>query len=169
MKTSLPMPTVKLVRAAVAQFDSDPSTGLVDRALAELIHQFPGNTDPAQVLLKVAALNSLYATQIYAVVSVARHIAGLDIDAHLNTGSPDAVDLIATVDISGKQRRNFSFATKYCNWHNPVSYPIYDTQVDASLLGLSAARSVRALRSPTSAQLRYLLQGRSCLSHLLRP
>jgi hypothetical protein len=77
--------------------------------------------------------NSLYATQIYALAAVARHIAGLRIDSQLATGSLDAVDLIANVDISGKQRRNFSFATKYCSWHNPVSYPIYDTQVDASL------------------------------------
>jgi hypothetical protein len=30
-------------------------------------------------------------------------------------------------------RNNFSFASKYCHWHNPTAYPIYDGNVEACL------------------------------------
>jgi hypothetical protein len=33
----------------------------------------------------------------------------------------------------GKVRNYFSFASKYCNWHNPTAYPIYDSNVEACL------------------------------------
>ena len=38
----------------------------------------------------------------------------------LATGSPEIVDKIArvTLSINGKVRNNYSFATKYCSWHN---------------------------------------------------
>ena len=32
-----------------------------------------------------------------------------------------------------KERRNYSFATKYCSFHNPSSYAIYDSIVDKVL------------------------------------
>ena len=34
------------------------------------------------------------------------------------------------VDFGGKRRCNYSFATKYCSWHRPGFYPIYDSRVD---------------------------------------
>jgi hypothetical protein len=45
------------------------------------------------------------------------------------------VDRIAKVTIrsSGKVRYNYSFATKYCSWHNPEAYPIWDSRVDRYL------------------------------------
>ena len=33
----------------------------------------------------------------------------------------------------GKIRRNYSFASKYCSWHAPNTYPIYDSFVDQLL------------------------------------
>lgn len=76
----------------------------------------------------------LYETQILAVDTVARHITSLvNIDSCLAAGSPEAVDLIAKVRLGDKVRNNFSFATKYCSWHNPTAYPIYDSNVDACL------------------------------------
>ncbi len=85
------------------------------------------------MLLKVVALNRLYSARVLDVdvETLARHIAGLGIDALLAEGSSRAVDLIAH---SGKLRRGcFSFATKYCSWHNPDAYPIYDARVDECL------------------------------------
>ena len=40
---------------------------------------------------------------------------------------------IQFIEISGKQRNFYSFATKYCSHHNPVDFPIYDSYVDAVL------------------------------------
>jgi hypothetical protein len=42
---------------------------------------------------------------------------------------PDLIERIANVEISGKRRRNYSFATKYCNFRRPDVYPIYDSLV----------------------------------------
>jgi len=63
---------------------------------------------------------------------LASHIAGLGIDALLAEGSPEAVDLIANCP---PLRRYLSFASKFCSWHNPAVYPIYDANARACLWG----------------------------------
>jgi hypothetical protein len=66
---------------------------------------------------------------------VARHILSLDIDAKLADGAAELVNAIARVPMKdGKIRRNYSFATKYCSWHVPDAYPIFDSVV-GRLLG----------------------------------
>lgn len=138
MNAEVSKPTAELVKKACERFDEDNL--IVEQALKELFKQYPNNTDPSHVLLKVVTLNRLYSTQIFAVLDVAQHIArlGQEIDASLTAGSPEIVDKIARVTVSstGKQRINFSFATKYCSWHNPELYPIWDSRVDNYLWAL---------------------------------
>jgi hypothetical protein len=138
MTTAVQPPTAQLVDEAIKKFDEE--NAVVEDALKKLFTQYPANTNLSHVLLKVVALNRLYSTQIFAVVDVAQHIHrnGTEIDSSLAIGSPEVVDKIAKVTISksGKERNNFSFATKYCSWHNPESYPIFDTQVDRYLWSL---------------------------------
>ncbi|HJX84273.1 MAG TPA: hypothetical protein VJ723_08020 [Candidatus Angelobacter sp.] len=127
----LPTPTVELVIAAGEKFDRE--NALSECALAQLLQEFPHNIEISHVLLKVVVLNRLYNTQIYAVETVARHIAGLPIDPLLKAGSPEAFDLIAKVRIGDRPFNFFSFASKYCSWHNPTSYAIYDQRADDCL------------------------------------
>lgn len=91
----------------------------------------PNNTDVGEVTVKLATLNGLYATSIFAVVQVATHIVQLGIDARLAEATVDAnlIEEIATVEIRGKRRRNYSFAAKYCAFHRQDLYPIYDSLV----------------------------------------
>ena len=134
-------PTARLVRAACERFDREES--VVENALKELFSLFPGNGNLSHVLLKVVAVNTLYSTQIRAysetipnVVDVAQHIhkKAREIDAGMSAGSPEVVETIARVSVPGKGRRNnFSFATKYCSWHKPEAYPIYDRNVQRYL------------------------------------
>lgn len=133
METALIAPTVELVRAACEQFNRE--NGVTEKALADLFGAYPSNEDASHVLLKVAALNSLYATRILAVLKLAEHIAGLGtkLDAALAAGSPDAVEQIARIGIGEKDFTFYSFASKYCNWHKPELYPIYDSRVDKYL------------------------------------
>src|ERR1035441_2254588 len=128
----LATPTVELVKAKICEFDGDPSTRLGEDALGQLWAQFPRNTETPHVLLKVLALNNLYKTRVrdIDVEILARHIAGLGIDPLLAEGSASAVDLITHCD---KLRDYVSFATKYCSWHNPDAYPIYDSRVNECL------------------------------------
>lgn len=107
--------------------------GTIDEALATLFCLFPKNTRLDQVILKAAALNQLYSTNIYAVAEMARHIVGRGVDPLLEIGSPGAVDVIAKVTFGGKPWRFYSFATKYCSFHNPERYPIYDRFIDQAL------------------------------------
>jgi hypothetical protein len=129
---SLPTPTVERIIAAVTEFNSE--NALVETALAELLRAFPQNTNPAHVLIKVVALNRLYSTNILAVETVAQHVATIrNLDQLLHEGSPEALDLISQVKIGDAIRFFFSFASKYCNWHNPTAYPILDENVDVCL------------------------------------
>ena len=79
--TSLPTPTVELILDAEKLFDQEKKT--TEEALTGLFQQFPQNAERFQVLLKVAAINQLYPTNIYDVRSVAKHIADLTIDSEL--------------------------------------------------------------------------------------
>jgi hypothetical protein len=122
-------PTSDLVNDYIKQFD-ESDAGSTDQALTRLIAAFPNNHDEVAVLIKASAINILYSTSIYAIARVAKHIHQLDIDARLRQGDPELVDAIARITINGKLRRNYSFASKYCSWHTPEQYPIYDSYVD---------------------------------------
>lgn len=129
----LQIPTPQLVTEYVSRFDRDDRYGLADRVLLRVFGQYPDNTDLESVLAKVVLLNRLYNTNVFAVVDMAKHICSLRIDAELRTGSPALVDRIAKLTIRGRTRRHYSFATKYCSWHAPAQFPIYDTLVDTLL------------------------------------
>jgi len=136
MNSILRIPTSELVRVTCDTFDRNNL--IVKQALSELFSLFVPNTNLPHVLLKVVTLNRLYSTQILAVMDVARHIHdnAKNIDSALSAGSHEIVDKIAKVTIQGKVYNFFSFATKYCSWHNPKSYPIYDSRVDKYLWSL---------------------------------
>lgn len=135
----LTAPTAEDVRNAINEFNGWKDNP--DPALTELFKLYPANTNFDHVLLKVVALNALYSTLIRVnskitptVYDVARHIVGLDIDGKLALGSEDLVHKIAYTEIQGKETRfNYSFATKYCNWHQPDFFPIWDSRVDLYL------------------------------------
>lgn len=122
----LPVPTVELVLEECSKFDNAPWNQLGDKALKELLENFPRNTDASHVLLKVMVLNKLYSTRVLDndVEPLARHIAGLGIDYLLEQGALKAVEAIYTCP---PLKKYYSFATKFCSWHNPSAYPIYDS------------------------------------------
>jgi hypothetical protein len=128
----LERPTPALVVHYIEQFDQS-NAALTDQALTWLIAAFPNNHDAAAVLVKATVINSLYATNIYAIFQVAQHICALNIDPKLAQGSLEVVDEIARITLKGKQKRNYSFATKYCSWHRPEIYPIFDSYVERLL------------------------------------
>ena len=136
MEATLTAPNAELVRKACDEFDRENE--VMEKALAELFAAHPANDNASHVLLKVAALNSLYATRILAVLKLASHITaqGAALDAALSSGSPEAVDAIAHVSNEDKDLTFYSFASKYCNWHRPNLYPIYDSRVDKYLWAL---------------------------------
>lgn len=126
-------PTAALVRAYVAAFDANPRCTGPDRAVRSMVEAFPLNTETGEVLAKVAVINALFGTNIYDPVPVAHHIRDLDIDEALSGGDLGLVERIADFRTERNERRLYSFASKYCAWHRPDHYPMYDSRVDASL------------------------------------
>ena len=125
-------PTVEEVSKTIQQFDEE--NRYIEWLLSLLFAEFPKNTDSSQVWLKVKILNLLYSTRIQGVDKICDHIISLiDIDSQIGGGSPNAVESIARINFNEKQRYNISFASKYCSWHNPEAYPIYDSRADACL------------------------------------
>lgn len=105
-----------------------------EEALDELfLRRCPENRSLSDVLLKVATLNTFYSTNIFTVTPVARHILKLDIDSRLAAGDLTLVEDLQRIEIGGKGKRFYSFATKYCSHHAPHSFPIYDSYVDKIL------------------------------------
>ncbi len=94
-------------------------------------NEYARNDDPAHVLLKVITLARIYNTHTYAVYHAARYIQGRakEIDEALNKSDPDIVDIIANVTLDHSEKHAWSFASKYCSWHKPASYPMWDSRV----------------------------------------
>jgi len=127
-------PTEEFARKYIERF-SDNSNGKIrhypfqEKAVVKIRHIFPKNIDITEILLKVGILNSFYSTNIFKPFAVAEHIRDLDIDEKLEKGDLSIINDIAENKISGKNKRFYSFATKYCSMHNPEKYPIYDSYI----------------------------------------
>ena len=89
------------------------------------------------ILMKVTMLNSFYSTMIKNkdLVAVARYIECLGIDERLaQYGDKPNIELVYELaygirDYVIKKDINniYSFASKYCAWHEPNLYPIVDS------------------------------------------
>ena len=103
--------------------------------ISSFIKHIPENI--ADVLIKANAVNGFYSTNIYDIYSVADCIVKADIDEKLKLGSVEAVDAIRYININGKIRNCYSFATKYCSHHNAEDFPIFDSYVEHVLMHLN--------------------------------
>lgn len=102
-----------------------------DQAIMQLIQKFPENLNLSHILPKVCVINSIYGANILATYKMAKHIERLNIDKMLKSGDTGVVDMIAVLEVvPGKTRCFYSFATKYCNWHQQGKFPIFDSIVE---------------------------------------
>jgi hypothetical protein len=100
-----------------------------DLALRKVFEQWPQNRDRGEVLAKVTLLNQLYGTRIMNVYPVAHKILKMDIDKRLGAGDLTLVPDIADTRDGQKKRFRLSFAAKYCAWHQPDKFQIFDSNV----------------------------------------
>lgn len=119
-------------------------TRIADQAVKMVFERWPGNTRQEQVLIKVVVLNSLYNTNLYSVevVKMAKHIVEQGVDSKFSQGDPTVVEDIRKGHGISRGKTNedwnfYSFATKYCHWHNSSKYVMYDTNVDKALRELN--------------------------------
>ncbi|MBE2184579.1 MAG: DUF4268 domain-containing protein [Anaerolineae bacterium] len=121
-------PNPELVQHYIRKFED--VSGKADRELGELFRQLPDNVQYNHILRKVRKLNSYYGTRVWNLEGMAERILTLNIDSKLTKGLPEVVNEIALSPTKdGVIRENYSFASKYCSWHQPDDYPIFDSFV----------------------------------------
>ena len=131
-------PTIEEVKKYLELWDTLENYVLQEELLDKLFFQtYPFNEEISEILIKSAALNDFYSTNIFSIFPVAKHIHSLKIDKRLKAKDPNLVNDIALVDMNGKTRNFYSFATKYCSHHDPINYPIYDIYVEKVLITLN--------------------------------
>ncbi len=131
---NVPNPSLEQVEFFLLRWNELENYNLQENALNKLFRQLcPNNKDMSDILLKVSVLNDFYSTNIFSVFPVAKHIQQLNIDCRLEKKDMSLVDDIKKVEISGKIKNFYSFATKYCSHHKPVDFPIYDSYVEIVL------------------------------------
>lgn len=98
-------------------------------AMFKICQQYPNNNKLEEVLIKCAVIDNFSSTNVFDLYSMGEHIVGKHVDEKLKKGDYSVVDDIAKVEIGGKERNFYSFATKYCHYHNPNRFAIYDSYV----------------------------------------
>jgi hypothetical protein len=127
-------PTAALVRKYLDKWQTLEKYKLQEESLKLLFQDLcPRNDDLSHILLKVSALNDFYSTNIFDTYSVAKRILADDPSARILEGDISLVNELARVQIGGKDKNFYSFASKYCYHHNPEEFPIYDSYVDKML------------------------------------
>src|SRR3954468_22899759 len=114
---------------------ADPDFEGTEAALRTLFARIPTNDRCDEVLPKVVTLNTLYSAGLRFIElhPMARHICRVGIDGRLEEGDLGLVRDIANPLEGESFRISYSFATKYCSFHRPVMFPIYDQYVDRLL------------------------------------
>lgn len=103
-------------------------------AIKMAFKQFPSNTDVPSVLIKVSILNDLIKTDILPIPELAKYITNLGIDEKLAKVDLSVVNEITQFEAKERTKKIYSFATKYCHWHNQVEFPVFDNRVHNSLV-----------------------------------
>jgi hypothetical protein len=122
----------------ISAFNADRETSLAESTIQQLISTYPANHTIEHVLVKVITITTLYHARVLDIdlQPLSCYIASLALDAKLKEGDPEAVTLIW--NSTGTKRRYFSFATKFCSWHNQGAYAIYDMNVWTALAAYRA-------------------------------
>lgn len=131
----IPRPCKDEVEKYLEKWDSLENYLLQEKSLNKLFFKtYPDNSDIDDILIKASSLNDFYSTNIFSIFPVAKHILNLNIDKRLKLGDESLVNDIANVNIGGKEKHFYSFATKFCSHHYPKMYPIYDSFVEKVLM-----------------------------------
>jgi len=103
---------------------------ITDRALRMLAGSCP-EFGPEETLLKVVAINGLYATNVYAIDRMADHIRHIVQATDIPSSGPELVERIAALPQTRDQkseRHHTSFASKFAHFFvDSERFPIYDS------------------------------------------
>lgn len=115
------------------------------KIISDVIRRFPYNTDPTEVAIKISVINLVDSVQLARsksklslcnLVDIILSIS--DFDRRIEEGYPSLVEEIAKQSKKNHNINVFSFASKYCHYHNSCvhdkdDYSIYDSIVGCNL------------------------------------
>lgn len=118
--------TNEAMEEAEALVQATDNYGPENELITRCLQKFPNNTDPDVVAMKVGLIDITNSTHLsqhkskISMVELANIIASIpDIDARIAAGDPEVVNEIAR---SNRKINLFSFASKYCCYHNRNLY-----------------------------------------------
>lgn len=133
--SDIPIPCKAEIRKYLNKWKTLENYVLQENSLDKLFFKtYPKNDDINDILIKASSLNDFYSTNIFSIFSMSKHILDLNIDSRLKKGDESLVNDIASIEINGKKKNFYSFATKYCSHHDPINFPIYDSYVEKVLV-----------------------------------
>lgn len=139
---NIPKPSKKIIKEYLNKWDNlEEHYVWQESSLDKLFHEdCKYNKDLNEILIKCSCLNDFYSTNIFSIYPVAKQIYDLNIDDRLQKGDSTLVNDIAHISINGKEKNFYSFASKYCSYHNNIEFPIYDYFVDKNVNVFSKKR-----------------------------
>ena len=135
MKQIHPPPTEDIIKDYLYKWKTLEKYIFQEKAIKHLFNKLcPENKNIEDIMIKASVLNDFYSTNIFDIFTVSKHILDCNIDHDLENKDENLVNKIALVEIKGKTKNFYSFASKYCSHHRPEVYPIYDSYVDKMLM-----------------------------------
>ena len=130
------LPGPEQINAAARLYARMPYWQTADAAMVSLAERFPTFSKQA-CLLKVAVINQLYYTNVYAVGRMAQHISDIMSSHDRPSDGPDLVEDIAALPGPGgvsATRKHTSFASKFAHFFiDAEAHPICDKYAAAML------------------------------------
>jgi hypothetical protein len=134
----IPCPTKSEMKKYLAVWDKVENFYKPKKAMTKLFNHYRTNMDIDDILIKIYTLNAAYSASIFWPIDVAKNILDMKIDNDLRAGDLAVVDKIRTGhgvrNRQGAEINFYSFATKYCSFHNPDKYPLFDSNVKRALI-----------------------------------
>ena len=124
--------------------NGDPVYTLNKDSLDDLFVKYPNNStniNKIGIRVKSITLNECYSTRIKSIdlVKLPDWICNIpNIDKRITSGDFSVVnEIAASKSVGGVTTQDvYSFASKYCHFHNPDAYPIFDSYVSDMLCQL---------------------------------
>lgn len=142
ISSGFPLLTADNIEQVHLQVRQDTSYGTNMELIHSALRKFPNNTDGELIAMKISLIDLTNSTHIgmhqkrISLQELVKVIQGIpDFDARISQGDPSLVSQLAKTN----GRVNFfSFASKYCTYHNVAiyrrdDYSIFDNVVEASL------------------------------------
>lgn len=130
---TLPKITTELLKGLIARHDADADFRWHEETIEWLMPQKPRNDEEWSVSVKAVLIDDLYDTKAYYYYNIAKHIMKIGLDSLLDEGTSRAVHALGFVRLDDQDMQFLTFASNYCHWHRPQTYPMMNPVVQQVL------------------------------------